>query len=307
MSLGEWLKGIKSAWHQARQEYQLTRRKGRKLDRSSCANDASKVNYSRRMRRPIGPSRSLSRSTGDKPSDRITEDLSRAQESCASISVEVPSNTILNESFLKEVNRQRDRISPIVTDSGTNKTRRKAANVDGAENGLEEMPKIVPPTRTGTKRSLSCVSDDVIAPEMSREYISRMQRRMKQLEIELEEARNRLSLYERSEGSTSSPTQGNVRSDESMKTFSQQSLTQLSNSIVPDSGVNNNSSSEISYISVMQDDHNVFSAEDDSFYLSPSKLLLSPVQLSIADLTNGEIARKEAVQALKHRIQQTAQ
>lgn len=336
--IGNWIEGLKDAWKQAKLEHELSK--------SPMHNRATRFDDIRRERRKVRTDTRLEkerlgrRDAGERlRRAAITGTSRRGRVQGARDTVpNIADSSILDASFLRSIDQKC---------KGPTKTPMGPPDVRSAE----RRPSMLEPDRdisrdesenhkvTSTqleatleqanlKRSHSSV---VSISDINEEYIMQVQRRVRQLETELEIARSRLSVYEKADRTTqcrpddltrpaatiSIPAHGSASLRDELQTSDTPSVpedeTRVFETTPSQPYTNEESTSSIASDSVQQAEaviesrtpyRNKQSArfekpDSDAFCLSPIPIEFSPVRVELADVSNGEIARKEALHALK--------
>lgn len=322
----EWLLGVKTAWKEAKeQSSQRSAKYVRKTDQA----------------RPISSRTSRdTNSVVTLPATRDVSDVERdaktqKRESTKALKLQdvdgfenPPDRSILDADFLREIDRRAaDHVVPIATRQSTG-----IVEIQEARPFLPTPRKnsIAAPTvlEACTKRSHA---DSSMVADI--EDVMRARKKVKQLEEQLEIAQAELSMYTSSLASFTL-TQDQSLLDESMHNESFGSKHDIKHNSSTDGrsrrrtykprtstsptpreaqGSRNRSPTgdDAPRIDSSQLDGNLKKADtpdkerslsSEKFILSPCEMELSPVKMSLEDFSNGEIARKDAVKALKKRI-----
>lgn len=323
------MQNIKTAWNQARSEYQNTRQRRRPRPRPVHFDDVRLTNNTMNTKRKKamsskGQPEVAKYTTTTK--DTKKESSSATDSTFRSADLDLITNpTILNESFLRDI--QTSKPDDLDTTNGLIVDTQLDANDLPRQIVTAKTPEGRPLVRdnfaASRKRSAASIES---TPELSEEYVLRVQRRVEQLERELELARARLSLYENdrltiSQANPNQNTESTTQEarytsygDDRSRALQEGDYHEYATSNAPSiqrqlesPEVEEAGAAIATILNTSPSARRKQEESEDPFYLSPGKLVLSPVQVHVADVSNGEIARKQAVQALKRRIKRRAE
>lgn len=323
--LQQWFHGLRRAWDQAKDEYQSSSRQQKHKQTSRRRADQNRKAQGRSVSAVGRSVRSGKKNLGDQSGINTTSSrqqpivtTSHAPEHVSSYNA-----TLLDDDFLKDIRAEGSQVDmitrtePALRLKGDIALAHEPTDTTAAfqENDKYLLDKTVDETAHGSHMSKRRLSASITLTEIDEEYILRVEQKVRRLERELEQARARLSIYERSERLPKKEQEvgdGTVLPADDEVAMQTSSHHPKSTTKSPRQGLTDAAYAttdvpvQANIIRPSLHETPAKSLYEEAFVLSPVGLEFSPVRIEQADLSNGEIARKEAVNALKERVKQSS-